>query len=216
MAVGVYDTVRLLEYAPSSARVVWLVLATIRDGANEAHASLATLEELTGLAPGRVESAVRTLARLGLIEGAYPVFKLLTLFAVSPAPASPDLPFAMPPLPPAEPVVTPATLMQAWNLGATHLHPCRVLTPTRKERAWARLKQNPDVNWHFVIARLDASSFCRGQNSSGWKAGFDFLLKEATVTKVLEGIYDDTPPTPVSTGNARAAAAWLTHRRKHA
>src|SRR5215467_13538984 len=184
MAVGVYDTVRLLEEASSSARVVWLILATIRDGANTVETSLGTLEELTGLPRGRVLGGLETLARLGLVEGEMPALKLLTVFTVSPVSA--ELPFGMPPLPLAEPITTPETLMTAWNAEAPHLYPCRKLTRQRRERAWARLRANPEVNWHFVIARLEASSFCRGHNSTGWKAGFDFLLKESTVTKALE------------------------------
>jgi hypothetical protein len=78
------------------------------------------------------------------------------------------------------------------------------------------LHQYSGVKWPFVIARLDASSFCRGKNSTGWKASFDFLLKESTVAKTLEGVYDDRPESPVSAGNARATAAWLSHRRKRA
>jgi hypothetical protein len=214
MALGVLDTVQLLQRAPVSARTVWLVLATIRDDRNAACASLASLQELTGLPAGRVESAVNSLARLGLIEGAYPDFRLLTVFTVSPAPLAPGLPFGMPALPRAEPFTTPQMLMKAWNLGAPHLCPCRTLTPARRAKAWARLRQYPEANWPFIIARLDASSFCRGENSNGWKAGFDFLLRDSTVTKTLEGVYDDRSPSPVSEGNARAAATWLTHRRK--
>jgi hypothetical protein len=191
---------------------VWLVLATIRDGANMACAPLATLQELTGYPPGRVRAAVESLARLGLIEGGFPEFRLLTVFTV--VPAAPGLPLGMPPLPGAEPVTTPQLLVNAWNLGATHLLPCRTLTPLRRAKAWARLRQYPDANWAFIIGRLDASSFCRGANSSGWKASFDFLLKDSTVTKTMEGVYDDRPPSPVSEGNARAAASWLTHRRR--
>ena len=213
MAYGVYDTVRLLEHAASSTRIVWLVLASIRDDENTASADLGTLQELTGLPPGRVESAVRGLARLGLIEGEFPEFHLMTVF-VAPTPIAPGLPLGMPPLPRAEPVPTPQALMNAWNMGATHLLPCRTLTPARREKAWARLREYPEANWAFIIARLDASRFCRGHNSNGWKAGFDFLLKDSTVTKTMEGVYDDRPASPVSEGNARAAASWLTHRRK--
>jgi hypothetical protein len=211
---GVYDTVRLLDYAASSARVVWLVLATIRDETNTAHASVASLQELTGLSPGRVQSALQGLARLGLIEGAVPEFRLLTVFTVAPGEPDAGSLFAVPPLPRAEPCPTPQALMNAWNLGAPHLLPCQKLTPLRKEKAWARLRQYPDANWPFIIGRLDASSFCRGENTNGWKASFDFLLRDSTVTKTMEGVYDDRAPSPVSEGNARAAASWLTHRRK--
>src|SRR5262249_19464666 len=142
----VYDTVRLLEQAASSTRVVWLVLATIRDERNTVPVSLAMLRELTGLPPARVDSGLRNLALLGLLDDQTsptgPVWHLTTLFTVMRT--TPELPLALPPLPPAEPVVSPDTLMAAWNMGATHLHPCRVLTPTRRERAWARLRHHPD------------------------------------------------------------------------
>jgi hypothetical protein len=111
---------------------------------------------------------------------------------------------------------TPDDLVTIWNRFAPALHPIRKLTPGRRTKAWKRLEENPDVDWSALCARLNASRFCRGENSAGWRAGFDFLLRESTVTKTLEGIYDDRPLSPVSLANAAAAATWLSARRKHA
>jgi hypothetical protein len=42
-----------------------------------------------------------------------------------------------------------------------------------------------------ALNRVAKSSFCRGQNERGWKADIDWFLKPDTLTKILEGKYDD-------------------------
>jgi hypothetical protein len=50
-------------------------------------------------------------------------------------------------------------------------------------------------NWHAAIQRAASSSFCRGENG-GWAANFEWFLKPDTVTKLLEGNYDDRETKP--------------------
>jgi len=61
-------------------------------------------------------------------------------------------------------------------------------------------------NWQAAIQRAAASSFCRGENG-GWAANFEWFLKPDTVTKLLEGNYDDREakqkPKPVTFGQQR-------------
>lgn len=221
MELSLYDTVRLLEHARSSTRIAWLVLASLRRTDNLVAYPPDVLVETTGLHRRTLDAAIARLLDLGLIEREGDAIRLLTVFTAT-EPREPELPLADRPAPQALPigppitVTTPDDLVVAWNTYAPALHPIRKLTPDRRRRAWARITQNPDVDWPALCARLNASRFCRGENSSGWRAGFDFLLRGSTVTKTLEGIYDDRPLSPVSLGNATAAAAWLSARKRHA
>jgi hypothetical protein len=211
---GLHDTLRRLEGAPSDTRIVWVVLATLRDRRGIVTATLRELSTLTGVPKGRVQTALAGLLELGLVEAdGRDQWFLTTPFTRAADEPQPELPLRGETRPT---IHTPEALTVAWNSGAPHLCPVRVLTSLRRLKAKMRLRQYPHLDWNAVIARLDRSSFCRGENSSGWKAGFDFLLRETTVPKTLEGVYDDAPMTPVSLANAAAAATWLSARRKPA
>jgi len=211
MDPGLHDTLARLEHAPSDSRITWVVLATLRDSRGIVVASLRELSLLTGIPKARVHDALATLQNLDLLEpDGLSQWYLTTKFA-RPAPETNE---ALPlPDEPRPTIATPEALTVAWNTGAPHLCPVRVLTPARRAKAKARLRQYADCDWSAVIARLEASRFCRGENSSGWKAGFDFLLRETTVAKTLEGVYDDAPVSPVSAANAAATTRWIAARR---
>lgn len=219
MELTLSDTVRLLEHARSATRITWLVLASLRRTDNVVAYPPDILEATTGLRRTPLRLALENLADLGLIEDDPEGYRLLTVFTAT-VPTQATLPLGQPALalptgPPIR-VTTPDDLVVAWNTYAPALHPIRKLTADRRRRAWARITENPDVDWSALCARLNASRFCRGDNSAGWRAGFDFLLRGSTVTKTLEGIYDDRPLSPVSLGNATAAATWLAARKRHA
>jgi len=211
MDLGLRDTLTRLEHAPSDPRIVWVVLATLRDSRGIVVASLRDLSQLTGVPKARVQTALERLVTLGLVEpDGVDQWYLTTTFTRAAPDAQQNLALSGEPRPS---IATPEALMVAWNTGAPHLCPVRALTPQRRQKAKARLRQYPDVDWSAVIARLDASQFCRGENSNGWKAGFDFLLRETTVPKTLEGVYDDAPVSPVSPANAAATTRWIAARR---
>ncbi len=95
----------------------------------------------------------------------------------------------------------PTLLVDLWNSTTTKPIPqCRELTPSRRKHASARLADAALSVWATVITRIEASSFCRGENDRGWVATFDWLLKPDTRVKVTEGKYDNRP------GKARAPA----------
>lgn len=222
MGLSLYDSVRLLEHARSGTRITWLVLATLRDADGGIDQTPGALMACTGLGRVAQTAALTRLLEMGLLVRTGEQFRLTTDFtAIDTAPELPlgeenALPVGVVG-PPPEPVTTPDELATIWNRFAPALHPARQkLTKTRRDKAWARLHDNPDVDWPALCARLNASRFCRGANSSGWRAGFDFLLREQTVSKTLEGIYDDRALCPVSLANAAAAATWLSARRKPA
>jgi hypothetical protein len=221
MGQSLSDSVRLLEHDRVGPRITWIVLATLRDADGVVHQTPDMLMALSGLGRVALASALTRLLELGLVvQAAGECWRLTTDFdRVDTAPelplGDPQRPLTVPQTPPGA-VTTPDDLASIWNRFAPALHPVRTLTKGRRDKARARIVQNPDVDWSALCARLNASRFCRGENSAGWRAGFDFLLRESTVTKTLEGIYDDRPLSPVSLANAAAAATWLSARRKHA
>lgn len=90
--------------------------------------------------------------------------------------------------------LSPTDLRDAWNQGTTEPLPqCQELTVKRKQSAQARIREEPSLfEWQRAIAKINASSFCRGETDRGdWKASFDWLLKPDTRVKVLEGKYDN-------------------------
>ena len=211
MEPGLRTTLGTLEHAPSDTRIVWIVLATLRDSRGIVLATLRDLSALTGVPKARVQTALEKLVTLGLVEPDGQDQWYLTTRFTRAVDAQADLPLPDD----AAPIHTPEALMVAWNTGAPHLCPVRVLTPERRRKAKARLRQYPECDWSAVIARLDASRFCRGDNSNGWKAGFDFLLRMSTVAKTQEGVYDNPPVSPVSPGNAAATTRWIAARKAH-
>lgn len=84
-------------------------------------------------------------------------------------------------------------LADLWN-SLTHppIPRCRELSDKRKRHCAARLRERPIEQWAEVIARIQSSSFCRGETGGKWVATFDWLVEQPdTAVKVLEGKYDD-------------------------
>lgn len=46
-------------------------------------------------------------------------------------------------------------------------------------------------NWRAALERAGPSRFLNGDNDRGWKIGLEFFLKPDSVTKILEGEYDN-------------------------
>lgn len=47
------------------------------------------------------------------------------------------------------------------------------------------------ANWAAAIRKVSQSAFCMGQNDRDWVATLDWFLRPDTVTKIMEGTYDD-------------------------
>jgi hypothetical protein len=99
---------------------------------------------------------------------------------------------------------TPEDLQRFWNAYAPALPSClRVTGKTRRKAARARLREEPNmIAWKYTIQRMNRSSFLQGQNDRGWKATFDFLVQDGTMTKVQEGKYDDRTQGPIAPKDA--------------
>ena len=66
----------------------------------------------------------------------------------------------------------------------------RSLSDARKQAIKARLKKYTLDDFRQVFQMAEDSSFLKGADG-GWKASFDWLIKEANMLKVLEGNYAD-------------------------
>ena len=66
----------------------------------------------------------------------------------------------------------------------------RSLSDARKKTIKARLKSYSMDDFRALFENAEASSFLKGVDG-GWKASFDWLIKEANMLKVLEGNYTD-------------------------
>lgn len=85
---------------------------------------------------------------------------------------------------------------EAWNTATkgTPIAACLKLTPARINKIRSRLSERPQLEWDAIFARITASDFCRGQNTRGWVASFDWIVLNAdNGLKVLEGKYDNRP-----------------------
>ena len=68
----------------------------------------------------------------------------------------------------------------------------RSLSDARKKTIKARLKSYSLDDFKALFENAEASSFLKG-TEGGWKASFDWLIKESNMLKVLEGNYTDKP-----------------------
>ncbi len=102
--------------------------------------------------------------------------------------------------PPCLPATTPdpvgqdaADVVKVWNERSGGVK-VRNLSPGRQSALRARLRNQFWVdNWRAAIDKIATSKFCHGQNDRGWKADIDFFIRPDTISKVLEGKYDNRP-----------------------
>lgn len=87
------------------------------------------------------------------------------------------------------------------------------ISDSRKRALSARLKKYTVADFETLFKKAQASSFLKGNNSSGWRATFDWLINESNMTKVLEGNYDDKPTKTAAATDEFADLEMLTRRR---
>lgn len=81
----------------------------------------------------------------------------------------------------------------------------RSLSDARKKAIKARLKTYTIDDFRKVFENAEASSFLKGVDG-GWKASFDWLIKESNMLKVLEGNYADKPRR---SGRKEPVPGWM-------
>ena len=94
------------------------------------------------------------------------------------------------------PAETPEAFQALWNAVTTPPIPKWLgMSKPRRAAALQRLRERPLAEWRRIIERVNASTFCRGENDRGWRADPEFILRPDSADKVLEGKYDrNTPP----------------------
>lgn len=86
----------------------------------------------------------------------------------------------------------------------------RSVTDARKKAIKARLGKYPIETFKELFEKAEASSFLKG-DEGGWKASFDWLIKEANMVKVLEGNYTDKPKRY---GRKETVPAWMAEGKR--
>lgn len=86
--------------------------------------------------------------------------------------------------------------VEAYNLAASESGwpKVQVLSRARRSALAARLRECGGIaGWAAALAKAQASEHCCGQNDRGWTANFDFLTRQSSFAKLMEGNYDNRP-----------------------
>ena len=81
-----------------------------------------------------------------------------------------------------------------WNHLADELGlpKAQKLTKARIPKIKARLRDCGGLDgWCVALDKVRNAEWMRGKNERGWRVSLDFLLKESSFTKLLEGAYDN-------------------------
>jgi hypothetical protein len=82
-------------------------------------------------------------------------------------------------------------ILVIWNL-LPDFPKIRFLSDGRRKTLRERLKNRTWVlNYKEALSKLSFSRFCKGENERKWKATIDWFLRPDTVSKLLEGQYDN-------------------------
>jgi hypothetical protein len=82
-----------------------------------------------------------------------------------------------------------------WN-GIPGFRNCLNLDNSRKSKLRSRLNEPFfAANWTKAIQRAAKSDFLVGKNDRGWRANVEWFLRPVTVSRILEGEYDNAPST---------------------
>lgn len=118
---------------------------------------------------------------------------------LQPSPAQPSPAQQQQEAAPAPPVPGPVeALRETWNREKPPECAAWKATPrSRLKAAKAALRDQPDLEvWRGAIRSLVEAPFVRGHNDRGWKGNPDWLLRDGTLTKILEGQHTGSaPPT---------------------
>jgi hypothetical protein len=87
-------------------------------------------------------------------------------------------------------------LMALWNEFSGNLPKVKAMTPDRKSKAMARIRECDDRNtWIAVIKYLSATPFYNGNNDRKWRADFKYVLRPgvwADLSERLDGSVAET------------------------
>lgn len=95
------------------------------------------------------------------------------------------------PLPPAGETRGCDEVISQFNSICVSLNKAGGMTGPRRKAVQSALQEIGQEKLTELFRKAEASDFLTKRNSTGWKAGFDWLLKPENYTKVLEGNYDN-------------------------
>lgn len=107
-----------------------------------------------------------------------------------------------------------ALFKKLWNELPEPFPKVRDWTDGRKKTLRLRLSSETWVhNYAAALERMKASDFCCGQSQRGsWVADVDFFLRADTVTKIMEGKYDNRSSAQTTTARFREVK---NHKAQH-
>lgn len=110
-------------------------------------------------------------------------------------------------------------LVDLWNRESGTLPKVHSLTSDRRRKAERRLSEHPDLAWWGqALTGLRSSAFCQGDNDRGWRATFDWLIRnDANAQRLVEGAYQRAPGSslaPRTRSTLEAGEAFLRQRRQ--
>jgi hypothetical protein len=79
-----------------------------------------------------------------------------------------------------------------FNGTCTNFPNVKKITENRKKAISVILKKFTKQEIAEALRLANKSDFLNGDNQRGWKADFDFIIKENSITKILEGSYEKT------------------------
>lgn len=83
-------------------------------------------------------------------------------------------------------------VMNLYNTTCVSYPRCKSMSEARKKAIRARFNAGYTLDdFRTLFLKAEASSFLKGSNGRDWSATFDWLLKDANMSKVLDGNYDD-------------------------
>ena len=93
-------------------------------------------------------------------------------------------------VPPPQPKINYQQVIDLFNNICKSLPAVRKMTDARKAAIRSRLRKYNIEDFKTVFEKAESSSFLRGEGG-GWKASFDWLIKESNMVKVMEDNYAD-------------------------
>lgn len=84
-----------------------------------------------------------------------------------------------------------AEIKDAYNQLCPSLPAVKSLSDARRKAIKARLNSYTVDDLNEAFMKAEASDFLKGKNDRNWRANFDWILKDANIAKILDGLYDN-------------------------
>ena len=82
-------------------------------------------------------------------------------------------------------------IKEYFNTYCTGFSAIREMTDARKKTIKSFLKNHSESDLYMLFDTAQKSDFLTGNNTNGWTANFDWIIKPANAVKILEGNYNN-------------------------